>query len=54
MKRIFVVGGGAIGMLTALESREAGHDVVLFERGETGRKSAWAGGGIISLLFPWH
>ena len=54
MKRIFVVGGGAIGMLTALELREAGHHVVLFERGETGRESSWAGGGIISPLFPWR
>lgn len=41
-------------MLTALALREAGHQVALFERGETGRESSWAGGGIVSPLFPWR
>ncbi|MDJ0738173.1 MAG: glycine oxidase ThiO [Gammaproteobacteria bacterium] len=54
MSHFLVVGGGAIGMLTALELRSAGHDVSLFERGETGRESSWAGGGIVSPLFPWR
>ncbi|MCP5301292.1 MAG: glycine oxidase ThiO [Chromatiaceae bacterium] len=54
MNRILVIGGGAVGMLTALELREAGHSVVLFERGATGRESSWAGGGIVSPLFPWR
>ncbi|MCB1800977.1 MAG: glycine oxidase ThiO [Gammaproteobacteria bacterium] len=54
MNRILVIGGGAIGMLTALELRQAGHDVVLLERGDTGRESSWAGGGIVSPLFPWR
>lgn len=54
MSRILVVGGGVIGMLTALELAAAGHPVTLFERGETGRESSWAGGGIVSPLFPWR
>ncbi len=41
-------------MLTALELSEAGHKVTLFERGDTGRESSWAGGGIVSPLFPWR
>jgi glycine oxidase len=49
-----VIGGGAIGMLTALELARAGREVTLFERGETGRESSWAGGGIVSPLFPWR
>lgn len=54
MNRFLVVGGGVIGMLTALQLREAGHRVTLFERGDTGRESSWAGGGIVSPLFPWR
>lgn len=54
MNRTLVIGGGAIGMLTALELRNAGQHVTLFERGDTGRESSWAGGGIVSPLFPWR
>ncbi len=54
MNSVFIVGGGAIGMLTALELARAGAQVTLFERGETGRESSWAGGGIVSPLFPWR
>ena len=54
MNRILIVGGGVIGMLTALELARAGANPVLFERGETGRESSWAGGGIVSPLFPWR
>jgi len=54
MNRIIIVGGGVIGMLTALEIVHAGHKVTLFERGQTGRESSWAGGGIVSPLFPWR
>ncbi len=51
---ILVIGGGIIGMLTARELALAGARVTLIERGETGRESSWAGGGIISPLFPWR
>ena len=54
MNRHIIVGGGVIGMLTALELVQAGQAVTLFERGETGRESSWAGGGIVSPLFPWR
>ncbi len=49
-----VVGGGLIGLLTAIELRRGGLDVALFERGEPGRESSWAGGGILSPLHPWR
>ncbi len=54
MNRIIIVGGGVIGMLTALELAQARQSVVLFERAETGREASWAGGGILSPLFPWR
>ena len=54
MNHYLVIGGGAIGMLTAIELRDAGHAVTLVERGDTGRESSWAGGGIVSPLFPWR
>ncbi len=48
-----VVGGGLIGLLTARELARGGLRVGLVERGETGRESSWAGGGILSPLWPW-
>lgn len=49
-----VIGGGVVGMFTARELRAAGMSVLLLERGRTGRESSWAGGGILSPLYPWR
>ena len=54
MSDILVIGGGIIGLLTARELVQAGAQVTLVEMGETGRESSWAGGGIISPLYPWR
>jgi len=53
-QRTLIVGGGIIGMLTARELHAAGEKVTLIERQQTGRESTWAGGGIVSPLFPWR
>ncbi|MGE4405568.1 glycine oxidase ThiO [Pseudomonas sp.] len=49
-----VVGAGVIGLLSALRLAEAGGQVVLVEAGVTGREASWAGGGIVSPLYPWR
>ena len=54
MSDILVIGGGIIGLLTARELVQAGAEVTLVEMGETGRESSWAGGGIVSPLYPWR
>jgi glycine oxidase len=54
MSDILVIGGGVIGLMTARELAEAGAKVTLVEMSETGRESSWAGGGIISPLYPWR
>lgn len=54
MTTAVVVGGGLIGMLTAWELVNAGWRVVLLEKGRVARESSWAGGGILSPLYPWR
>lgn len=49
-----IVGGGIIGMLTARELATSGRRVMLLERVRTGEESSWAGGGILSPLYPWR
>jgi glycine oxidase len=51
---VIIIGGGLIGMLTARELRQAGLDVLIVDRRRTGRESSWAGGGILSPLYPWR
>ncbi len=53
MPDCIVVGGGAIGLLTARQLFLEGVDVLLLEKGALGGESSWAGGGIISPLYPW-
>ncbi|MBS1214274.1 MAG: thiO, partial [Proteobacteria bacterium] len=49
-----IIGGGVIGLMTARELAKAGARVTLLERQSIGRESSWAGGGILSPLYPWR
>lgn len=49
----FIVGVGVAGLTAAQRLLLQGASVTLLDRGELGRESSWAGGGILSLLCPW-
>lgn len=51
---VVIIGGGVIGLLLARELSASGVDVLLLERGALARESSWAGGGIVSPLYPWR
>lgn len=49
-----VIGGGLIGLLSAHELATAGLRVCLLDQSATGKAASWAGGGILSPLYPWR
>ncbi len=49
-----VVGGGVIGLLSAYGLAGAGCSVTLVDASATGTEASWAGGGIVSPLYPWR
>lgn len=54
MNKVIIVGAGIIGMLTARLLIKSGVPVTIIEQGYAGKESSWAGGGIISPLYPWR
>ncbi|AYC32347.1 glycine oxidase ThiO [Pseudomonas cavernae] len=54
MAKTLIVGGGVIGLLSAQLLAAQGEEVLLVERQQLGAESSWAGGGIVSLLYPWR
>lgn len=55
MNRVVIVGGGVLGLLSCRLLAATGANVVLLESaGRVGRESSWAGGGIVSPLYPWR
>lgn len=53
-QQVVIVGGGVIGLLTAFNLASEVDRVVLLDRSGVGREASWAGGGIVSPLYPWR
>jgi len=49
-----IVGAGINGLMTAYHLYQAGMKPLLLEQGEIAKESSWAGGGILSPLYPWR
>lgn len=54
MYDFLLLGAGVIGMMLARELAHSGARVALVDKGECARESSWAGGGIVSPLYPWR
>ena len=49
-----IIGAGIMGLMTARELSKAGLQVTVLDQSAVGRESSWAGGGILSPLYPWR
>jgi len=54
MTQCVIVGAGVIGLLQARLLAHAGWRVSVYDQGDIGHESSWAGGGILSPLYPWR
>lgn len=53
-QRVAILGAGIIGLLTACLLLQRGIRVLLIDRKAPARAASWAGGGIVSPLYPWR
>lgn len=51
---IVIIGAGVNGLLSALELLEHGCEVSIFDQHDAGKAASWAGGGILSPMYPWR
>lgn len=51
---VCIVGAGISGLLSAIELADAGCRVHIIDRARAAMEATWAGGGIISPLYPWR
>lgn len=51
---IAIIGAGISGLMTALELIEQDCSVTIFDQQYAGKAASWAGGGILSPMYPWR
>jgi len=51
---VLIIGGGISGLMSAWYLHRAGRQVRVLERHTCGREASWAGGGILSPMYPWR
>lgn len=51
--RVAIVGGGLVGLWSAIELRRKGAGVDVYDAGHVAGRASWAGGGILCPLWPW-
>lgn len=52
--QVLIIGGGIIGLMTALELAQANCQVTILDSQDFGKAASWAGGGILSPMYPWR
>ena len=52
--KVLIIGAGVIGLLTARRLHHEGCQVIVVDAAPEGRPASWAGGGILSPLYPWR
>ncbi len=52
--KIAIIGAGISGLMSALELVEQGCSVMIFDQQQAGKAASWAGGGILSPMYPWR
>jgi len=51
---IIIIGGGIVGLLSAWVLAQAQCKVTIIEKNAGALESSWAGGGIVSPMYPWR
>ena len=51
--KVVVIGGGIIGLLTALRLKQRGANVSILDKGKVAAEASWAGAGILCPIHPW-
>ena len=54
MSDFIIIGGGISGLLIARELASHGAAITILEQNRIGQEASWAGGGILSPLYPWR
>ncbi|WOE32974.1 MULTISPECIES: NAD(P)/FAD-dependent oxidoreductase [unclassified Acinetobacter] len=51
---IAIIGAGISGLMSALELLDEGCSITIFDQQMAAKAASWAGGGILSPMYPWR